>query len=166
MNKLILDETLDTPEKLNLEDFNRRKELHESRKLKEDVTEDTKTQMTNSMISTILKMCWDNIDLVNSGIATLQEIESEPTLEVFRNILTDTYTHIGQLEKVIECINEPAINIELGKEEVEDNAIGDTPVEEPEVEEPEEAGEDILPDDDVDESLANSIEFKKKEEAK
>ena len=79
-------------------------------------TVDTKYLQISNLISSMIRTEWDAVDLYNSMLITLDDVNDEEAIETVNNILSDHYIHIGQLEKLLQNNNDNAIDIESGKE--------------------------------------------------
>jgi len=61
----------------------------------------------NSFITELIKNKWEQVDNINGMILTLPESEND-VVAVLKEIISDDYIHIGQLEKIIQSINPEA----------------------------------------------------------
>jgi len=119
----------------------------------------------NSMVSNLIQNKWQAIDLINGNIAAMQQYDRPDVIAVLSDMISDNYIHIGQLEKILEMGAPGASNIEAGKGDIEGIVDETSNLDEIEVDvEPvEEPAEEELPEDDVDESLAEKVDFHKQE---
>jgi len=61
----------------------------------------------NSFITELIKNKWEQVDNINGMILTIPESEND-VVAVLKEIISDDYIHIGQLEKIIQSINPEA----------------------------------------------------------
>ena len=75
---------------------------------------------SSNLLSTLIKGEWDSVEMYNSILLTFQNENNEELANIIKDIITDKYIHIGQLEKSLQLVNSDAITIEDGKDEVID----------------------------------------------
>ena len=68
------------------------------------------------MLSALIKGEWDAIDQYNSVLSTLESLDNELATETLKEIVSEEYIHVGQLEKLAQDINPDAENITTGYE--------------------------------------------------
>ena len=83
--------------------------------LEEDDTNQEVLNLT-TMLSALLKGEWDAIDQYNSVLSTLESLDNELATETLKEIVSEEYIHVGQLEKLAQDINPDAENITTGYE--------------------------------------------------
>jgi len=101
-----------------------------AQEMQEPVMEPTPEVLSASnLISQMIKGEWDAIDLYNSVVATLvQDGNNEIIVDAIRDIVKEEYVHVGQLEKVLQFINEQASKIKEGEQEAEADVAKEEPV--------------------------------------
>lgn len=70
----------------------------------------------SSFVTDLIKSKWEQVDNINGMIMTLTDINPE-TIEILKDIISDEYVHIGQLEKVVQSINPEAEALDTGASE-------------------------------------------------
>ena len=83
--------------------------------LKEDDTDQEVLNLT-TMLSALIKGEWDAIDQYNSVLSTLESLDNDLATETLKEIVSEEYIHVGQLEKLAQDINPDAENITTGYE--------------------------------------------------
>ena len=83
--------------------------------LEEDDTNQEVLNLT-TMLSTLIKGEWDAIDQYNSVLSTLESLDNDLATETIKEIVSEEYIHVGQLEKLAQDINPDAENITTGYE--------------------------------------------------
>lgn len=83
--------------------------------LEEDDTNQEVLNLT-TMLSALIKGEWDAIDQYNSVLSTLESFDNELATETLKEIVSEEYIHVGQLEKLAQDINPDAENITTGYE--------------------------------------------------
>ena len=83
--------------------------------LEEDDTNQEVLNLT-TMLSALIKGEWDAIDQYNSVLYTLESLDNELATETLKEIVSEEYIHVGQLEKLAQDINPDAENITTGYE--------------------------------------------------
>ena len=83
--------------------------------LEEDDTNQEVLNLT-TMLSALIKGEWDAIDQYNSVLSTLESLDNELATETLKEIVSEEYIHVGQLEKLAQDINPDAENINTGYE--------------------------------------------------
>ena len=81
--------------------------------LEEDDTNQEVLNLT-TMLSALIKGEWDAIDQYNSVLSTLESFDNELATETLKEIVSEEYIHVGQLEKLAQDINPDAENITTG----------------------------------------------------
>ena len=69
-----------------------------------------------TMISMLIKVEWDAIDQYNGIILALESTDNKDAVEVLKEIVSEEYIHVGQLEKLAQDVNPDAENIAAGHE--------------------------------------------------
>ena len=69
-----------------------------------------------TMLSALIKGEWDAIDQYNSVLSTLESLDNDLATETLKEIVSEEYIHVGQLEKLAQDINPDAENITTGYE--------------------------------------------------
>lgn len=144
MNKIILEE----------------EEVFDYESNHEEVQAAADNSAVTSAITELIKKVWELIDTVSESTVNLSALGNENITSILKDITTDEYIHIGQLEKVLDFMIPEATAINSGEdkadetleEPAEEPEVAEEPVEEPvpEVEEPEEEEEEaVLPPDDI-----------------
>ena len=83
--------------------------------LEEDDTNQEVLNLT-TMLSALIKGEWDAIDQYNSVLSTLESLDNDLATENLKEIVSEEYIHVGQLEKLAQDINPDAENIAAGHE--------------------------------------------------
>ena len=83
--------------------------------LEEDDTNQEVLNLT-TMLSALIKGEWDAIDQYNSVLSTLDSLDNDLATETLKEIVSEEYIHVGQLEKLAQDINPDAENITTGYE--------------------------------------------------
>ena len=83
--------------------------------LEEDDTNQEVLNLT-TMLSALIKGEWDAIDQYNSVLSTLESFDNELATETLKEIVSEEYIHVGQLEKLAQDVNPDAENITTGYE--------------------------------------------------
>ena len=83
--------------------------------LEEDDTNQEVLNLT-TMLSALIKGEWDAIDQYNSVLSTLESLDNDLATETLKEIVSEEYIHVGQLEKLAQEINPDAENITTGYE--------------------------------------------------
>ena len=83
--------------------------------LEEDDTNQEVLNLT-TMLSALIKGEWDAIDQYNSVLSTLESLDNDLATETLKEIVSEEYIHVGQLEKLAQDINPDAENITTGYE--------------------------------------------------
>lgn len=83
--------------------------------LEEDDTNQKVLNLT-TMLSALIKGEWDAIDQYNSVLSTLESLDNDLATETLKEIVSEEYIHVGQLEKLAQDINPDAENITTGYE--------------------------------------------------
>ena len=83
--------------------------------LEEDDTDQEVLNLT-TMLSALIKGEWDAIDQYNSVLSTLESLDNDLATETLKEIVSEEYIHVGQLEKLAQDINPDAENITTGYE--------------------------------------------------
>ena len=83
--------------------------------LEEDDTNQEVLNLT-TMLSALIKGEWDAIDQYNSVLSTLESSDNDLATETLKEIVSEEYIHVGQLEKLAQDINPDAENITTGYE--------------------------------------------------
>ena len=83
--------------------------------LEEDDTNQEVLNLT-TMLSALIKVEWDAIDQYNSVLSTLESLDNDLATETLKEIVSEEYIHVGQLEKLAQDINPDAENITTGYE--------------------------------------------------
>ena len=78
--------------------------------LEEDDTNQEVLNLT-TMLSALIKGEWDAIDQYNSVLSTLESLDNDLATETLKEIVSEEYIHVGQLEKLAQDINPDAENI-------------------------------------------------------
>ena len=81
--------------------------------LEEDDTNQEVLNLT-TMLSALIKGEWDAIDQYNSVLSTLESLDNDLATETLKEIVSEEYIHVGQLEKLAQDINPDAENIIFG----------------------------------------------------
>ena len=97
-----------------------------------DLAEDIIPQLDNTdvttftnIISALIKDEWEAIDGYNNAILSLSAINREDAIPVLKDIISEEYVHIGQLEKLLQSMIPVSNEIESGAKEAE-TQISDT----------------------------------------
>lgn len=112
----------------------------------------------SSIVSDLIQKEWEAVDVINGYMILAQEVNNEGINDILDLMLNDHYTHIGQLEGLLQNEVPQVEEIDNAKEEILDDA--DEPVE---VETSEEE-EVVFPEDDIPAEVVDTIDFSKKEE--
>jgi len=99
-NKLLLEEAEDLEAEVSTE---------EDQPISDEVIDEFNIQ---AMISSLIKDKWGLVDTINGIQMTLGD-KSEEINATLKEIVSDEYMHIGQLEKIIQSIKPEAINLEV-----------------------------------------------------
>ena len=83
--------------------------------LEEDDTNQEVLNLT-TMLSALIKGEWDAIDQYNSVLSTLESLDNDLATETLKEIVSEEYIHVGQLEKLAQDSNPDAENITTGYE--------------------------------------------------
>ena len=83
--------------------------------LEEDDTNQEVLNLT-TMLRALIKGEWDAIDQYNSVLSTLESLDNDLATETLKEIVSEEYIHVGQLEKLAQDINPDAENITTGYE--------------------------------------------------
>ena len=83
--------------------------------LEEDDTNQEVLNLT-TMLSALIKGEWDAIDQYNSVLSTLESLDNDLATETLKEIVSEEYIYVGQLEKLAQDINPDAENITTGYE--------------------------------------------------
>ena len=83
--------------------------------LEEDDTNQEVLNLT-TMLSALIKGEWDAIDQYNSVLSTLESLDNDLATETLKEIVSEEYIHVGQLEKLAQDVNPDAENITTGYE--------------------------------------------------
>ena len=83
--------------------------------LEEDDTNQEVLNLT-TMLSALIKGEWDAIDQYNSVLSTLESLDNDLATETLKEIVSEEYIHVGQLEKLAQDVNPDAENITTGHE--------------------------------------------------
>ena len=83
--------------------------------LEEDDTNQEVLNLT-TMLSALIRGEWDAIDQYNSVLSTLESLDNDLATETLKEIVSEEYIHVGQLEKLAQDINPDAENITTGYE--------------------------------------------------
>ena len=83
--------------------------------LEEDDTDQEVLNLT-TMLSALIKGEWDAIDQYNSVLSTLESLDNDLATETLKEIVSEEYIHVGQLEKLAQDITPDAENITTGYE--------------------------------------------------
>ena len=83
--------------------------------LEEDDTNQEVLNLT-TMLSALIKGEWDAIDQYNSVLSTRESLDNDLATETLKEIVSEEYIHVGQLEKLAQDINPDAENITTGYE--------------------------------------------------
>ena len=83
--------------------------------LEEDDTNQEVLNLT-TMLSALIKGEWDAIDQYNSVLSTLESLDNDLATETLKEIVSEEYIHVGQLEKLAQDVNPDAENIAAGHE--------------------------------------------------
>lgn len=83
--------------------------------LEEDDTNQEVLNLT-TMLSALIKGEWDAIDQYNSVLSTLESLDNDLATETLKEIVSEEYIHVGQLEKLAQDINPDVENITTGYE--------------------------------------------------
>ena len=83
--------------------------------LEEDDTNQEVLNLT-TMLSALIKGEWDAIDQYNSVLSTLESLDNDLATETLKEIVSEEYIHVDQLEKLAQDINPDAENITTGYE--------------------------------------------------
>ena len=78
--------------------------------LEEDDTNQEVLNLT-TMLSALIKGEWDAIDQYNSVLSTLESLDNDLATETLKEIVSEEYIHVGQLEKLAQDINPDAENL-------------------------------------------------------
>ena len=70
----------------------------------------------SSFATDLIKNKWEQVDNMNGMLMSLPNLDPETT-EILKNIISDEYVHIGQLEKVIQSVNPEAAALDVGANE-------------------------------------------------
>lgn len=103
--------------KESLEKF--RKDLAESKKLKEDVNEFKPNTGLAAIVNNLIKDEWEAVQGYNDAIVTFESEGNSEATEVLRDILNEENVHVGQLETILKQLDASAEQIEDGKAEAE-----------------------------------------------
>lgn len=76
------------------------------------------TTFTN-IISALIKDEWEAIDGYNGAILSLSAINREDAIPVLKDIISEEYVHIGQLEKLLQSMIPVSNEMEAGAKEAE-----------------------------------------------
>ena len=83
--------------------------------LEEDDTNQEVLNLT-TMLSALIKGEWDAIDQYTSVLSTLESLDNDLATETLKEIVSEEYIHVGQLEKLAQDVNPDAENITTGYE--------------------------------------------------
>ena len=83
--------------------------------LEEDDTNQEVLNLT-TMLRALIKGEWDAIDQYNSVLSTLESLDNDLATETLKEIVSEEYIHVGQLEKLAQDVNPDAENITTGYE--------------------------------------------------
>ena len=61
--------------------------------------------MVSNLISQLIQGEWDSVDMYNSILITLQEVDNPEIKDIINDIVSEHYVHIGQLEKALQLVN-------------------------------------------------------------
>ena len=88
-----------------------------TKKILLEETETTQEVLSlTSMLSMLIKGEWDAIDQYNGIILSLESTDNKDAVDVLKEIVSEEYIHVGQLEKLAQDINPDAENITTGYE--------------------------------------------------
>lgn len=128
--------------------------------VKEEVEEvmDEHKYTVSSIVSDLIQKEWEAVDVINGYMIVAQEVNNEGINDILDLMLNDHYTHIGQLEGLLQNEVPQVEEIDNAKEEILDDA------EEPVEVETSEEEEVVFPEDDIPAEVVDTIDFSKKEE--
>lgn len=63
-----------------------------------------------SLITDLIKNKWEQVDSINGLIITLSDVNPE-WIKILKDIISDEYIHVGQLEKIVQSMNPKALDI-------------------------------------------------------
>ena len=112
----------------------------------------------SSIVSDLIQKEWEAVDVINGYMIVAQEVNNEGINNILDLMLSDHYTHIGQLEGLLQNEVPQVEEIDNAKEEILDDA------EEPVEVETSEEEEVVFPEDDIPAEVVDTIDFSKKEE--
>ena len=112
----------------------------------------------SSIVSDLIQKEWEAVDVINGYMILAQEVNNEGINDILDLMLNDHYTHIGQLEGLLQNEVPQVEEIDNAKEEILDDA------EEPVEVETSEEKEVVFPEDDIPAEVVDTIDFSKKEE--
>lgn len=112
----------------------------------------------SSIVSDLIQKEWEAVDVINGYMILAQEVNNEGINDILDLMLNDHYTHIGQLEGLLQNEVPQVEEIDNAKEEILDDA------EEPVEVETSEEEEVVFPEDDIPAEVVDTIDFSKKEE--
>lgn len=84
--------------------------------LLEETEASTEALNLTSMLSALIKGEWDAIDQYNGVILAIEQTGNDTAIETLKEIVSEEYIHVGQLEKLAQDINPEAENIIAGYE--------------------------------------------------
>lgn len=70
----------------------------------------------SSFVTDLIKNKWEQVDNINGMIMTSPDFDPE-TVEILKEIISDEYVHIGQLEKIVQSISPEAVALDNGANE-------------------------------------------------
>lgn len=76
----------------------------------------TETLNITTLLSALIKGEWDAIDQYNGAVMAMESIGSTEAIDTLKEIISEEYIHVGQLEKLAQSINPEAENITAGHE--------------------------------------------------
>ena len=99
--------------------------------VKEEVEEvmDEHKYTVSSIVSDLIQKEWEAVDVINGYMIVAQEVNNEGINELLDLMLDDHYTHIGQLEGLLQNEVPQVEEIDNAKEEILDDADIEEPVE-------------------------------------
>lgn len=93
-----------------------RKLILEEDEVIEQISQDLSS---SNLITTLIKNAWDSVDLYSSVLMTLQQNGDDNVTSIIDDIISSLYINIGQLESVLQEVNDKAQIIDDVKDDSE-----------------------------------------------
>lgn len=118
--------------------------------------DNTDVTVFTNIISDLIKDEWEAIDGYNGAIISLSSMNREDAIAIMKDIISEEYIHIGQLEKLLQNVIPISNEMEKGATEAEEQIA-----EAPEVAEPENEPEELelrVEEEPIEESVEEPID--------